>query len=41
MNRTKAPWRVDIYGDVTANGEDVAHVMPCDGCDADPMQMHD
>lgn len=24
---TKGPWIVDLYGDVIANGEDVAHII--------------
>jgi hypothetical protein len=27
MMHTKGPWVVDEYGDITANGEDVAHVV--------------
>jgi hypothetical protein len=30
---TPGPWIVDAYGDVTANGEDVAHVVSYYGVD--------
>lgn len=31
IGHTPAPWVVDIYGDVQANGEDVARIATSDG----------